>query len=826
MACMFPPGPPDLPAFWAHVLDGTDAVTEVPPARWDPGLHHGPPTPPPTTSPSPNGAASSPKSPSTPLRYGIPPASLASIEPIQLLALEAARRALADAGYDGRDFPRDRTCVIFGAEAGSDTANATTLRTVLPSYLGWLPEELAAQLPTLTEDSFPGMLANVISGRIANRLDLGGANYTVDAACASSLTALDAACKELLTGAADVALCGGADLHNGINDYLLFSSVHALSPTGRCRPFAADADGIALGEGVACVVLKRLADAERDGDRVYAVVKGVGSASDGRSLGLTAPRPEGQRAALERAYAQAGISPADVGLVEAHGTGTVVGDRTELATLSAVFEAAGAPVGGCVVGSVKSQIGHTKCAADLAGLIKTALALHTGVRPPTLHVDRPNPAWRPEDSPFVFHDKALPWPAPAGRRAAGVSAFGFGGTNFHVVLGAHEYALPPRHGHDAWPAELLLFASPGEAAEMLDLAELNDRSGRPWRLRDLALTAARRTGTHRIAAAVVAGSLDALPDLLRAAAAGEPCAGVFLAENGDIAPGKIAFLFPGQGSQRAGMLAELFTAFPETQRHLHRAPAAALFPPTAFDDGTRQAQHARITDTRSAQPALGAVCLAAYDVLTAAGVRPDMAAQPLVRRADRPVRRGRPHPGRAHGTQRRTGPCHHRGGGRRPGNHGRGPRGRDRGRDGARRGRPGGPRGHRQPQRTRPDRHLGPHRRRGRGARRPGGGGPDGPAPARGLRLPQPRRRRCGPAVRQGAGGPPARRPRHPRVVQPDGRPLPVRAGGDPPPSRRADRLPGAVRRAGRGDVRGRCADLRRGRARHGPHRSGGADPR
>lgn len=628
MACMFPQAP-DLPAFWAHVLDGTDAVSEVPPARWDPGLHHGPHATAHDVTVSKWGGFL-PEIPFDALRYGIPPASLASIEPIQLLALEAARRALADAGYDHRDFPRDRTCVIFGAEAGSDTANATTLRTVLPSYLGRLPEELAAQLPTLTEDSFPGMLANVISGRIANRLDLGGANYTVDAACASSLAALDAACKELLTGAADVALCGGADLHNGINDYLLFSSVHALSPTGRCRPFAADADGIALGEGVACVVLKRLADAERDGDRVYAVVKGVGSASDGRSLGLTAPRPEGQRAALERAYAQAGISPADVGLVEAHGTGTVVGDRTELATLSAVFEAAGAPVGGCVVGSVKSQIGHTKCAAGLAGLIKSALALHRGVRPPTLHVDRPNPAWRPEDSPFVFHDRALPWPTPAGRRAAGVSAFGFGGTNFHVVLGAHEHALPPRHGHDAWPAELLLFASPGEAAEMLDLAELNDRSGRPWRLRDLALTAARRTGTHRIAAAVVAGSLDALPDLLRAAAAGEPCAGVFLAENGDrgsdTTPGKIAFLFPGQGSQRAGMLAELFTAFPETQRHLHRAPAAALFPPTAFDDGTRQAQHARITDTRSAQPALGAVCLAAYDVLTAAGVRPDMAA--------------------------------------------------------------------------------------------------------------------------------------------------------------------------------------------------------
>ncbi|MDG4865227.1 beta-ketoacyl synthase N-terminal-like domain-containing protein, partial [Streptomyces sp. T-3] len=273
MACMFP-GAPDLPAYWQQILSGADAVTEVPDTRWDHTLHYGEGAEAHDISASKWGGFL-PRIPFDPLAYGIPPTSLASIEPVQLLALEAARRALADAGLDRRDFPRERTCVVFGAEAGSDTSNATTLRTVLPSYVGRLPEEIATQLPKLTEDSFPGMLANVISGRIANRLDLGGANYTVDAACASSLTAVDVACKELMSGAADVALCGGADLHNGINDYLLFSSVHALSPTGRCRTFDSSADGIALGEGVACVVLKRLSDAERDGDRVYAVIKGV-----------------------------------------------------------------------------------------------------------------------------------------------------------------------------------------------------------------------------------------------------------------------------------------------------------------------------------------------------------------------------------------------------------------------------------------------------------------------------------------------------------------------------------------------------------------------
>ncbi|MET7764014.1 SDR family NAD(P)-dependent oxidoreductase [Streptomyces sp. NPDC005393] len=647
MACMFP-GAPDLASFWGNVVGGVDAVTEVPAERWDPAVHY---------TGGKDGATTSKwggflsRIPFDPLRYGIPPASLGSIEPVQLLALEAARRALDDAGYGdtgqgGRTFDRTRTSVVFGAEAGSDLSTAQTLRAVLPSYFREVPEGLTEQLPGLTEDSFPGMLANVISGRIANRLDLGGANYTVDAACASSLAAVDVACKELTAGTSDVVLCGGADLHNGINDYMLFSSVHALSPTGRSRTFDSSADGIALGEGVVCVVLKRLADAERDGDRVYGVIKGVGSSSDGRSLGLTAPRPEGQRAALERAYANARVSPADVGLVEAHGTGTVVGDRTELTVLGAVFAEAGAAPGACALGSVKSQIGHTKCAAGLAGLVKTALALYTGVKPPTLHLRRPNAAWDAEGSPFAFHTEARPWATAPAERVAGVSAFGFGGTNFHVVLSAHGRGAPPAHGLDAWPAELFLFRGADRAAalrrveETLRQVEANDTAGRPWRLRDLALAASRRAdaGHEPVRVAVVASDPDDLAGRLRRALAGNVSGldprkpdGLYVTPDvsaDGLEPGKVAFLFPGQGSQRPGMFAEALIAFPELQRHLllGRAYADALYPPTAFDEEGKAAQRAALTDTRVAQPALGIAGLAAYTLLTSAGVRPDMAA--------------------------------------------------------------------------------------------------------------------------------------------------------------------------------------------------------
>ncbi|MBK8695138.1 MAG: hypothetical protein IPN17_23390 [Deltaproteobacteria bacterium] len=301
------------------------------------------------------------------------------------------------------------------------------------------------QLRPWQESTFPGPARQRGRRRIANRFDLRGTNAVTDAACASSMAAISMGINELALGQSDVVITGGVDTLNDIFMYMCFSKTPALSPTGDCRPFSDQADGTILGEGLGMVALKRLDDAERDGDRVYAVVRGVGTSSDGRSKSVYAPVPEGQAEALRRAYKQAGYGPETVELIEAHGTATKAGDAAEFEGLKIAFGESGRDRQWCALGSVKSQIGHTKAAAGAAGLFKAVMALHHKVLPPTIKVDKPNPKLELEKSPFYLNTQRRPWIRDGAHpRRASVSSFGFGGSNFHVAL--EEYEGPRAEG--------------------------------------------------------------------------------------------------------------------------------------------------------------------------------------------------------------------------------------------------------------------------------------------------------------------------------------------------------------------------------------------
>jgi acyl transferase domain-containing protein len=307
--------------------------------------------------------------------------------------------------------------------------------------------------------------------RIANRLDLGGINCVVDAACAGSLSALQMALDQLSSGRSDMMITGGVDADNSPFMYLCFSKTPAFTKQDQMRPFDAASDGMLVGEGIGMMVLKRLADAERDGDRIYAVIKGMGASSDGKYKSIYAPRSSGQAKALRCAYENADCDPSSVRLIEAHGTGTAAGDPVEFAALQEVLSEANAEVQAIALGSVKSQIGHTKAASGAAGLIKAALSLHHKILPPTLNVTQPNPKLNIEQSPFYLNTEPRPWMRSEADppRRAGVSSFGFGGTNFHVVLEEYTGKQPQAYRLHQVPA-ILLFAA-NDAAQLLTQCE-------------------------------------------------------------------------------------------------------------------------------------------------------------------------------------------------------------------------------------------------------------------------------------------------------------------------------------------------------------------
>ncbi|MGQ5522582.1 SDR family NAD(P)-dependent oxidoreductase [Chitinimonas sp. PSY-7] len=657
MAAMMPRAK-DLAEYWRNILDETDCLEPVPASRWRTDAYYNP-DPKAADCTYANKGGFVPDLQFDPLRYGMPPNILTSTDAAQLYAMAVGRQALLDAGYapdqtsTGRRLPMARTGIVLGVSGNTmkltsemgkraDIAKwVDVLRQagIDDSIVGEVADTMRRHYPDWSEDTFPGFLANVVAGRIANRFGLGAASHTVDAACASSLAAVRLACLELRSGAADVMLTGGVDTDNSNIAYLSFSKTPALSKSGKVRAFDADADGTMISEGVGMLVLKRLDDAVADGDRIYGVIRGLGASTDGAGGAIFAPNRAGQERALHTAYNDAGIAPASIGLVEAHATGTVVGDAVEIEALEAVLGKTESPI---ALGSVKAQIGHTKAAAGAASLIKTLLALYHKVIPPTLNVSKPNARLSTSERPFYLPRHAKPWLASTGLpRRAGVSVFGFGGANVHVVL--EEYSKNhPQPSHNRSIVILLAAENPTALAQRCQ--NLAEQIARGEATAVLWPPGPLHPNQPRIG--LLARSFEDAPALLRNAAeqinrrsmeaAWSLPNGVHYRNRGIEAGGRTVAVFSGQGSQTVGMGARLsidhpdvrhcFEAFDVAGQARGLAPISSLvFPTDTFDAARADAQRTALTHTLNAQTAIGAYNMALYGLMQRAGFCPDMA---------------------------------------------------------------------------------------------------------------------------------------------------------------------------------------------------------
>ncbi|WP_343240821.1 MULTISPECIES: beta-ketoacyl synthase N-terminal-like domain-containing protein [unclassified Streptomyces] len=539
IGCRLPGGITSPAAFWELLSAGGNAVGTLPEGRWAPFLPDGVPP----EGINRHGAFLSDVAGFDAEFFGISPHEATLMDPQQRLLLEVARESLDHAAIPAPGLAGTRTGVYVGI-SGNEYAQLTTAD--LEAVDAWTP---------------PGAALSIAANRLSYALDLRGPSLALDTACSSSLVAVHHAVRSLVSGETDTALAGGVNLLLSPALTLAFQRAGALAPDGRCKTFDAAADGMVRGEGCAVVVLKRLADAERDGNRVLAVIRSTAVNSDGRSNGLLAPNPEAQRALLEQAHAGEG---SELDYVEAHGTGTALGDPIEAHALGAVLGQGREPDQPLLIGSAKTNVGHLEAAAGITGLVKTVLALHHDELPPHLNFGTPNPHIDFDALGLRVVDSPEPWPRYSGRATAGVSAFGFGGTNAHVVLEEYRPALRKAPMPGGAPAITVLDAL-STARLREDAARLSrwlsSPAARGVRIEDVARTLHGRTGRGRYRAAVVAGSIEDAAAALSCLAAGRPHPAVVT--GGPVTEtARPVWVFSGYGSQWPGMARRLLTAEP------------------------------------------------------------------------------------------------------------------------------------------------------------------------------------------------------------------------------------------------------------------------
>ena len=683
------PGADDIDIFWSNILAKRDCVTEAPDGWLGDGSMFDPESEDPLKIYTQRGGFLGDLSRFDARQFGTMPNSIAGAQPDQFLALKLAHDALVDAGYTPGQFDGAATGVILGHAVHAHRGNTNGIqqawfhgqtRDLLKSLFPEMPKTrldaaiklLQDKLPKLSPEAIPGLVPNVMTGRIANRLDLMGPNYIIDAACSSSIIAVDLAMNELKAGHADMMLAGGINTTTSPLVYGVFCSVDALSRNGRIRPFDQGANGTVLGEGGGILVLKRLKDALAAEDRIYAVIKGVGQSSDGKSSGLMAPRLEGEVLAVRRAYANSGLDPATIGLIEAHGTGIPLGDRTEIEALRTVFGPRDGHLPHVPIGSVKSMIGHCIPAAGSASIIKMAFALSHKILPPML-CDEVHDGIGLMDTPFTIATDARPW-VQSGRepRRAAANAFGFGGINAHMILEESPVgrssdptvaflrpvsAAMAASGPDAGAGpveveEVFVFAATSRADLVVELDRFNARAhGQgprqglpitlPARARETWEIAQASAGPMRLAVvAADAGDLGKKLGSFRAKLAKLPEGQGMQTRNGiyyEDRPleGKLAFLFPGEMGQYPNMMKDAALAFPVVREWFdfiagltegRRAVGLqeVIFPPdTVVDAAGRALLDELIHRVDYGSEMVFAADQAVFALLSAMGLKPD-----------------------------------------------------------------------------------------------------------------------------------------------------------------------------------------------------------